>query len=91
MADFPYLDIPIAQPSLQAETRTAVDEDFVDQIFFSENDPSATTLRFVMRGFDTTLARIVYWKASFVDTGATQYTGPGPVTQIVISDILGSN
>lgn len=42
-----------------------------------------------MRGYDTTLTRLVFWTATIVDTTAAQYTGPGPVTGIVIQDVSG--
>jgi len=43
-----------------------------------------------MRANDTTLARVVYWTTSFVDAAGAAYTGPGPLTDIVVSNIIGS-
>jgi hypothetical protein len=39
---------------------------------------------YLMRGFDTTLGQTVYWSASQPDPTGTHYTGPGPVTSIVL-------
>lgn len=41
-----------------------------------------------MRGYDATLARIVYWNASVIDTTGTSYTGPGALSQIILVKIL---
>ena len=37
-----------------------------------------------MRGFDQTLARDVYWESDEIDTDFSDYTGPGPVVEIVV-------
>jgi len=41
-----------------------------------------------MRGFDTTLGRQVYWLSPVIDTPGSDYTGPGPLTGIVVSDVV---
>jgi hypothetical protein len=41
-----------------------------------------------MRAFDTTLATFVYWDALEIDVGGLRYTGPGPLTNVVVSNIL---
>jgi hypothetical protein len=38
-----------------------------------------------MRAFDTTLATTVYWNSETPNTAS--YVGPGPLTNVVISDI----
>ena len=43
-----------------------------------------------MRGFDTTLTRPVYWTTSTIDSTGTEYTGPGPLTGIVVSKVIGA-
>lgn len=43
-----------------------------------------------MRANDTTLVRVVYWTTGFVDATGAAYTGPGPLTDIVVSNIIGS-
>jgi hypothetical protein len=48
---------------------------------------SAVTYR--MRGFDSTLGRIVYWTTTFADSSASDYSGPGPVIDIVVSKTTG--
>ena len=42
-----------------------------------------------MRANDTTLLRVVYWTTSFVDSTGAGYTGPGPLTDIVVANIIG--
>ncbi len=41
-----------------------------------------------MRGYDATLARIVYWNASGIDTTGASYTGPGALSQIILVKVL---
>jgi hypothetical protein len=41
-----------------------------------------------MRARDTTLATIVYWNSYEIDAGGLDYTGPGPLTAVVVSNIL---
>lgn len=41
-----------------------------------------------MRAFDTTLSAFVYWNAFDVDPTGSAYTGPGPLTGVVVSNIL---
>lgn len=43
-----------------------------------------------MRGYDTTEGRYVFWGSSTIDSGATKYTGPGPVLDIVVQAVLGA-
>ena len=47
-----------------------------------------TGVVFRMRGFDTTLAVHVYWNLIEVDADGSEYSGPGPLTNIVVSNIL---
>lgn len=42
-----------------------------------------------MRARDATLASIVFWSAPEVDAVGAFYTGPGPLTDIVVQMILG--
>jgi hypothetical protein len=48
------------------------------------------SLTYRMRGNDTTLASIVYWGSTTVDSAASDYGGPGPVTDIVVHKVLGA-
>lgn len=41
-----------------------------------------------MRGFDGGLNRTVYWTTEAVDPLGDEYTGPGPVTDIVVSNVI---
>jgi len=46
---------------------------------------------FVMRGFDANLAGAqVFWRATSIDATAAQYGGVGPVTSVVVSNIIGA-
>lgn len=42
-----------------------------------------------MRGKDGTLGRLVFWNASSIDSGGDDYTGPGPLSDIVVQTIIG--
>lgn len=42
-----------------------------------------------MRARDTTLNRFVYWNYPAPDSTGAGYTGPGPLTDIVVSIIIG--
>jgi len=44
---------------------------------------------YTMRGYDETLAQLVYWFTTDIDNDASAYTGPGPVTDIVVHAIKG--
>ena len=43
-----------------------------------------------MRGYDDTLATIVFWSAPAQDPDANYYLGAGPVTDIVVHKVLGT-
>ena len=47
-------------------------------------------VRYRMRGYDNSLTRIVYWTTAFVDSVGTEYTGPGPLIDIVVSNVIGT-
>jgi hypothetical protein len=47
-------------------------------------------LEYRMRGYDTTLTQTVFWASDHVDSTAADYGGPGPVTNIVVHDVLGA-
>lgn len=47
-----------------------------------------TTYR--MRANDGTLGHPVYWNSSSIDSGGAGYAGPGPLTGIVVSKVIGS-
>ena len=42
-----------------------------------------------MRAFDLTLGRLVYWFAATPDVLSVEYEGPGPLDNIVISNVVG--
>lgn len=42
-----------------------------------------------MRAVDSTLLRVVYWTTGFVDSAGAAYQGPGPLTDIVVSNVIG--
>jgi hypothetical protein len=42
-----------------------------------------------MRANDTTLGFPVYWNSTNIDTAGADYAGPGPLTDVVVSDIIG--
>jgi hypothetical protein len=50
---------------------------------------SGGSLVYRMRGYDTTLGYNVYWLAVTIDTAGSQYTGPGPLSNIVVYNVVG--
>jgi hypothetical protein len=46
-----------------------------------------SSLVYQMRGYDTTEATTVFWASDHVDATAADYSGPGPVTDIVVQNI----
>lgn len=47
------------------------------------NGQGLVTVTYYMRGYDQTHAQIVFWTANLLDTTGSEYTGPGPLTDIV--------
>jgi hypothetical protein len=44
-----------------------------------------------MRGYSASLGYYVWWWADFIDSGYTEYTGPGtPLTNVAVFSIIGS-
>jgi hypothetical protein len=43
-----------------------------------------------MRAHDTTLGRYVYWQSSSVDSAGANYAGPGPLTDVVVQNVIGA-
>jgi len=43
-----------------------------------------------MRGFDDTLEKLVFWTSAVIDNAGDAYGGPGPLSDIVIQQVLGS-
>jgi len=60
------------------------------RIFDLQVFPIAPALLCRMRGYDTTLTSVVFWFSDHVDATATDYGGPGPVTEIIVQKKIGS-
>lgn len=43
-----------------------------------------------MRAYDQTLAREVYWTTVYIDSTGAEYTGPGPLVDIIVSHVIGT-
>jgi hypothetical protein len=43
-----------------------------------------TNLVYTMRGYDQTALKLVFWNTAEIDPTAAKYTGPGPVTGIIV-------
>lgn len=43
-----------------------------------------------MRAYDETLGRVVYWTTIYIDKTGAEYTGPGPLTDIIVSHVIGT-
>lgn len=50
---------------------------------------SGGALVYRMRGYDGTLGYNVYWLSVTIDTAGVQYTGPGPLSNIVVYNVIG--
>lgn len=46
------------------------------------------SLAYRMRAYDATAATTVYWNATIIDALGAEYTGPGPLTQVVVVKVL---
>ena len=57
--------------------------------FLPDNEGGGAGLNFRMRATDTGLGQVVYWFSSAVDATGTDYAGPGPLTNIVVQNVLG--
>jgi len=51
-------------------------------------DDGGTGITYRMRGYDSTLAAVVYWNSTMIDSLGVSYLGPGPLTMIVVSNII---
>lgn len=62
--------------------KASFDAEYIDTCGI--DSPLAEQTQFLMRAFDTTLGQPVYWIVNdVVDETGAQYTGPGPLTDIV--------
>ena len=48
------------------------------------------TLSYTMRGYDVTQARYVFWTTDSIDSSGSRYTGPGPLTDIIVFQVIGA-
>jgi len=51
---------------------------------------AVAALTFIMRATDTTLAQVVYWTAAALDGAGASYTGPGPLSDVVVTKVIGN-
>ena len=72
----------------------AVDGTPIAPLFFGFNSEAATfvggsTVTYTMRGFDQDggVDDYVTWQSAEVDADASEYTGPGPVVDVVIMGV----
>lgn len=49
---------------------------------------SGTAVTFIMRGYDGTLLSQVFWNATTLDSTGASYTGPGPLSAIVLFNVV---
>lgn len=61
------------------------------ELFLVELVPGGSTVGLVyrMRGYDETLASIVFWNSSKADAAGEDYIGPGPLTSIIVRSVSG--
>jgi hypothetical protein len=51
--------------------------------------PPVSGAQYRMRAYDSTLTRIVFWTSDTIDTLGADYTGPGPITDVVVQNVIG--
>ena len=49
---------------------------------------SAAAIVYRMRAYDSGLGRTVYWTTEAVDSIGENYTGPGPISDVVVSNVI---
>lgn len=53
------------------------------------NAGGGTSLTYRMRADDGTLGYPVYWDSAIIDGAGVNYSGPGPLTDVVVSEVIG--
>jgi hypothetical protein len=56
------------------------------ELITAESGLLISGVQFRMRAYDSTLGRIVYWNAPSTDAGGSYYSGPGPLSDVVVSE-----
>ena len=87
--DFVYISMPTVA-AMEVELATTPLMSAVDrtaELFLTGLPAGGVTYR--MRGYDTTLARMVFWGSTSIDETAGNYVGPGPVINIVVQAVIG--
>jgi hypothetical protein len=56
------------------------------EVIATDSGAGLSGVKFRMRAFDSTLGRIVYWNAPDTDPNGTSYSGPGPISDVVVSE-----
>jgi len=63
----------------------------LDDLFLIEvGVPGGSGITYVMRGYDGTLTSLVYWQTATIDATGSSYTGPGPLSDIVVQNVKGA-
>jgi len=82
MADYDVNAVPLLDPS----SSTASNEQQAYDINVITQGDALSGLTYRMRANDTMLGYKVYWDSTIVDSAGTDYAGPGPLTDVVVSD-----
>jgi len=60
------------------------------RIFIDGYQPTIPGVIYRMRAYDSTLAQMVYWESIIVDSAGVDYTGPGPLVDVVVYRPIGN-
>jgi hypothetical protein len=58
------------------------------RVFIDGYQPVRLPFVYRMRAYDTTLAQSVFWGSSSIDTLGADYTGPGPLSDVVVQKVI---
>ena len=88
-SDFAQRFLFPALSSAQLVIASAAPASPLSELFYTNltGGGSGPTINYVMRGYDSTLTTIVYWDSATIDPTAANYSGPGPVVDVVVAAV----
>lgn len=84
------VDQDVAELTLVVDDQDDLPTDF-EELFLVELGVGGAGATYRMRAHDTTLARYVFWNSSSIDPIGANYGGPGPLTDIVVQNVIGAD
>lgn len=87
MADFDVNAVPLLNPS---SATASTEQQPLDANAATLGAPEFTGgVTYRMRANDGTLGYPVYWESVAIDALGNDYSGPGPLTDVVVSEVIG--